>query len=84
MEKNSCCAGSCYLNKQLKENETKEQTAPVNEKERVEYVSDLFNYTINFLSASHGVNALSFPNLWTFGQPKSFAGSIFHPPSKLV
>ncbi len=81
MEKNSCCAGSCYLNKQLKENETKEQSAPVNEKERVEYVSDLFAYSFNFLSASNPVNAVQFPTLWSSGKLKSFAGSIFHPPS---
>ncbi|MBC7486823.1 MAG: hypothetical protein H7282_08730 [Cytophagaceae bacterium] len=83
MEKKSCCAGSCYLSKQLKENEEKQETTPLNEKQRVEYVANIFDNTFSFYSFSTNNISANFPILWSFGQTKTFIGSIFHPPSLL-
>lgn len=83
LEKKSCCAGSCYLNKQLKENEKKEESAPLNEKQRVEYVSDLFHFDYTFSFPPASTDTTRFPMVWTCGQTKTFIGGIFHPPSYL-
>lgn len=83
MEKKSCCAGSCYLKKQLKENEKKEESAPLNEKQRVEYLSDLFQVDYTFSIPAVSTDAIGFAMLWSYGQTKSFTGGIFHPPSYL-
>ena len=84
MEKKSCCAGSCYLNKQLKENEAKEESTPLNEKQRVEYVSDLFSFSIDVKpSPCFSINS-TFPLLLMDGQPKGVATDIFHPPAFIV
>ena len=83
LEKKSCCAGSCYLNKQLKENEAKEDSTPLSEKQRVEYVSNLFHFDYTFPFPPTSIDAIRFPMLWTCGQTKSFIGNIFHPPSLL-
>ncbi len=83
LEKKSCCAGSCYLNKQLKANEEKQESIPLNEKQRIEYVSDLFNSHFTFSSISIYIPAANFPKIWVYGQTKKFNGSIFHPPSYL-
>lgn len=80
-EEKSCCAGSCYLNKELEANEEQEQSAPVNEREKVEYVSDLFQSSADFLSLNYTVSSIDFTMLWSLGQTKSFTDSIFHPPS---
>jgi len=83
IEKKSCCAGSCYLNKQLTENEKKQESTPLNEKQRVEYVSDLFGSFFSFHAISSYTNSERFQMIWLFGQTKNFSGSIFHPPSYL-
>ncbi|MDB5256559.1 MAG: hypothetical protein JWM14_1254 [Chitinophagaceae bacterium] len=84
MEKKSCCAGSCYLNKQLKENEEKQEATPLNEKQRVEYVSDLFLTAFSFLNVSSYTITKTFQTILVEGQPNNFAGSIFHPPSLIA
>jgi hypothetical protein len=83
MEKKSCCAGSCYLNKQLKENEEKQDAIPLNEKQRVEYVSDLFFTAFSFVNKSYTITE-AFPIVLIEGQPNNFSGSIFHPPSLIA
>lgn len=83
MEKKSCCAGSCYLNKQLKENEEKQEDTPLNEKQRVEYVSDLFAFAFSFKTIFSYTDSVNFPVVWMSGQTENFIGSIFHPPAYL-
>jgi hypothetical protein len=78
----STCSGSCYLTKQLKEQEQQEQKAPLNEKEKVDFVSEFFFYAF----AAHSfrkIDGLSFPMLWEYGKPLHIGFSIFHPPSVL-
>lgn len=79
-EEKSCCAGSCYLNKELKENEEQEQSAPVNEKTKSELVCDVFTHTIHKINHPVFFSAV-FPMVWKYGQPVLYSSSVFHPPS---
>jgi len=79
-EEKSCCAGSCYLNKELTENEKQEQAAPVNEKTKSELVCDVFTSTIDQIN-EHVFFSAAFPVVWKYGQPILYPSSVFHPPS---
>jgi hypothetical protein len=79
-EEKSCCAGSCYLNKELKENEQQEQSAPVNEKNKVELVCDVFMHVIDHINPNVSFSGV-FPVRWKEGQPLLYSSSFFHPPS---
>ncbi len=80
MVKESTCSGSCYLKKQLKEQDQKEQSLPVSERDKFDIVSDLFLYSITLLHSQY-TNVTSFPVSWVQGKPYHIGFSIFHPPS---
>ena len=80
--KTSKCAGACYLKKQLKAQEQKEQSLPISEKDKSDFICNLLVYTINrTIIPTHSSTA--FPNVWTCGKPNHIGFSIFHPPSFL-
>lgn len=82
MVKESTCSGSCYLNKQLKEQDQKEQRLPASERDKFDFMSDLFFYSIAVVSHQY-TQATSFPISWEQGKPYHIGFSIFHPPSLL-
>ena len=79
-EEKSCCAGSCFLNKELKENEQQEQSAPTNEKNKSELVCDVFAQVIDQIEGQAFFSGV-FPIVWKDGQPVLYSSSVFHPPS---
>ena len=82
-EEKSCCLGSCYLNKELKENEEQEQSAPVSSsKSKSELVCDVFTHAI-LLTVHRAFFSTGYSTCWKQGQPIPSDSSIFHPPSFL-
>jgi hypothetical protein len=79
--KESTCSGSCYLKKQLKEQDKKEQNIPASQKEKAELVCDVFAYSFSFNKLTSIFSGAVFPTAWSFGKPNRFGNSIFHPPS---
>ena len=82
--KTSKCSGTCYLKKQLKAQEQKEQGLPKVQKEKTELVCDVFSFSFLINNSSDSILGLKFPILWNFGKPNGIGISIFHPPSRIV
>jgi hypothetical protein len=81
--KESTCSGSCYLKKQLKEQDNKEQNIPASQKEKSELVCDVFAYSFSFHTLAQYTSGKSFPMVWNSGKPNRTGNSIFHPPTFL-
>lgn len=77
---NSTCSGSCYLKKQLKEQDKKEQQTPVSQKEKADFVCNALQ-SFSFLQVQKNNLDLLFPVVWEHGKPLHVGFSIFHPPS---
>jgi hypothetical protein len=79
LEQKSCCAGSCYLNKELAANEQKEQSAPANEKTKSELICNVFAYDL-VVNHHQGIFFTTHSIVWKQGQPQQASFTIFHPP----
>jgi hypothetical protein len=77
---NSCCVGSCYLDKQLKENEAQEESKPFNEKLKSELVCNVFSFSYG-LTDLVDIFSERFPISWKEGLIVDRSSRIFHPPS---
>lgn len=75
------CKGQCYLNKQLKENEKKEQNFPdLKQKEIQLFVQKDFNFEFKKNTISERLNSLIYKDNFLSSE---FLFAVFHPP-KLV
>lgn len=72
------CKGQCYLNKQLKENEKKEQNFPdLKQKEVQLFVENDFSFEFKKSTISEKLNS---PNYKDNYLSSEFLFSVFHPP----
>lgn len=80
-EENSCCAGSCYLDKKLEKNEAEEKSVPSMEKKQTEYICEVFSFLVQQQETTF--TSFTFPTLWSYGKPLGHVDCIFHPPTLL-